>query len=150
MDERTVGGEVNPRKGENEYELLLANEKRTYDAYQDLDLLRARRAQNDYDALREQSRRAVENAIQTTDQLNKILVNNLATTFADTTEASRSKRFNTNMTQAMANRLWSETEIPEAEALAELLKAGKLGSVNLALWIERLVEALKEDNPKKE
>ncbi len=135
---------------ENETETWFANIKRTYDAYQDIDLERARRAQNDYDALREQSRRAVENAIQTTDQLNKILLNALAANFADINEERRQNRFNTNMTQAMANRIWSEVEIPEAEALAELIKTGKLGMVDLLQWLKTLIATLEEKVEKEE
>ena len=134
----------------SETETWFANIKRTYDAYQDIDLERARRAQNDYDALREQSRRAVENAIQTTDQLNKILLNALAANFADINEERRQNRFNTNMTQAMANRIWSEVEIPEAEALAELVKTGKLGMVDLLQWLKTLIATLEKKIEKEE
>ena len=134
----------------SETETWFANIKRTYDAYQDIDLERARRAQNDYDALREQSRRAVENAIQTTDQLNKILLNALAANFADINEERRQNRFNTNMTQAMANRIWSEVEIPEAEALAELIKSGKLGMVDLLQWLKTLIATLEKKVGKEE
>jgi len=134
----------------SETETWFANIKRTYDAYQDIDLERARRAQNDYDALREQSRRAVENAIQTTDQLNKILLNALAANFADINEERRQNRFNTNMTQAMANRIWSEVEIPEAEALAELIKSGKLGMVDLLQWLKTLIATLEKKIEKEE
>lgn len=125
-------------RGKDNYQAWFANIKRTYDAYQDIDLERVRRAQNDYDALREQSRRAVEDALSLRKQLDALIIKRLDESWGDDLANRRNTAFNVNMNQAGANRLWFETEIPEAEALAELIKAGKLGDVNLALWIERL------------
>ena len=132
------GEEINARKGEDNYETQFANMKRTHDAYQEADLRRMSRSSDDYVSTREQERRSVEDALSLRKQLDTVIVERLNETWGDDLENRRTSRFNTNMTQAMANRLWSETEIPEAEALASLIKAGKLGDVNLALWIERL------------
>ena len=54
--------EVNYRKGEDNHGIIFANSKRTYDAYQDLDLTARMRSQTHFDEMLAQARRHAEEA----------------------------------------------------------------------------------------
>lgn len=65
-----------PEVQQNEFfashsQIIAANEKRTYDEYQELSLTSARRAQADFDRLQMLSTQALQNAITTADMVAK-------------------------------------------------------------------------------
>src|SRR5579885_530104 len=72
-----------PNQGEREFEtgtdeffkahseLTAANTKRTYDAYQDLDLLIARRSQIQFDQIQNVALQALQNAVETSNMVAK-------------------------------------------------------------------------------
>ena len=142
VDETIAGGEINPRKGEDNYETQFANMKRTYDEMQDLSLERKSRSQDHYDALLKQSQRAVDESIDLSKRLNAILLKHIDEAWGDNLRNRRNTSFNEMMNQSMDNRLYGETEIPEAAALSEILKTSKLGAVDLLQWLKTLISEL--------
>ena len=112
-----VAEEVDPRKGEDNYQLLFSNQKRTYDEYQDNSLERAKSNNRQADALNASivqmiqiGNQALQNAVETANMIGK---------------------------QAVAHRdiaINAEWNLEPSQAAGEsaVLKAGQLDNASLA------------------